>query len=359
MKRETLRAALHSLASKRVSIKRFSGNSHEICDQIIDALWNQTYFQTGLQTFSYFWLRDFASMVPALLQLGRHHEVHQTLRFALDAHQHHQVPTTTCISAAGTPFDMPMRAIDSFPWLLYALEKASYHLTEKDKMYLKDTAQHYEATYIDHENMSPRNTRYAELRDVVRYTESAYAITMLALYARLAPLVSISTRLSEDLFKQQLLDRYWTGTFLAAEPGQRCLSTECALMPFFLSVLPDPTMLHQTIEEIEQRKLAEPYPLAYTDTPGCFRYRFWHWFVPDYGGTTLWPWHGAIYLSLLQRIQHPAYFKHHTNYQRLLVQHGTLPELLDENGNWYQSRWYRAEQGMIWAALFRSLPTPQ
>lgn len=340
-------------------VRRFEGDSNEICSQILESLWNGTYYQTGLSNFSYFWIRDFASVVPSLLTIGHADRVAHTLRFALDAYRKEGRGITTCIDKNGEPFDMPLQAIDSLPWLLYAFHKSSFSLTKEDKEYLQTAAQHYEETYIDPATGRVReNIQYAELRDVVRYRKSAYAMAMLALYARLAPEFGIETSIKEEPFIEKLETHYWNGKFLSADEGEVCISSECALVPFFLGVLKDSGMISDTISEIEERSLSKPYPMSYTDTPECFKYRWWHIFVPRYGAGTIWPWHGAIYLSLLEKIGHSAYKENYHNYKEILLRHGTLPELLHPDGKWYRSFWYRAEHGMIWAALFLALPRP-
>lgn len=39
----------------------------------------------------------------------------------------------------------------------------------------------------------------------------------------------------------------------------------------------------------------------------------------------------------------------------MIEHHGTYPELLNNDGSWYKALFYKADPGMVWAALFLEL----
>ena len=48
--------------------------------------------------------------------------------------------------------------------------------------------------------------------------------------------------------------------------------------------------------------------------------------------------------------------KQYKKFSELIEKSGTYPELTNPDGSWYDAPFYRADPGMVWAALFLELP---
>ncbi len=78
--------------------------------------------------------------------------------------------------------------------------------------------------------------------------------------------------------------------------------------------------------------------------------------MPNYTGSTIWTWHATFYLHVLKRYRHTAYDAQYAQFAELIERHGSYPELVNPDGSWYNAPFYKADPGMVWAALFLELP---
>lgn len=357
MKKEALLAVLRSARWWTGAYPRFSGTADEIAAAIVERTWNGTFFQTGVGHFDYFWMRDFGTVAEALMRLGKQQEVHATVHFALTSYMASALGVTTCISRGGKPFDLPMRSIDSLPWLLRTCSVCGMSLSDAQRAFLQKQLHAFVAEFLNkHDGLPKRNGRYAELRDVVHYSQSAYAITMVSVLMRSARELGLEVPPQcQRAYGSYLIDSYWNGTYLRADANTDAFSAECNLFPLWLGVIDDADVHNRVLEYIVRKGIAEPYPVVYTDQPDAFRYRWWHCMVGQYGGRTIWPWHGFIYLVLLKAQGRPEFAQAYQAITALIEQHQTVPELLQADGSLYRSVFYRSETGMVWAALFLGL----
>lgn len=343
-------------------IRRFDGNAQEICAQIVDETWNGTFYRTSLGHFDFFWMRDFGTVAESLVNLGHKDKVQQTLRWALKNYRRAGT-VTLCIDANGHTFNAPARkSIDALPWLLHSLVVSDYPLTKVEKNFLQTRLRHYSKKFIDRRDGMLRYVRYAELRDAVTYDRSAYSVAMLGRLSTCAQELGLTAFLfSPETYRRALIDQYWNGEFFKADLSNNVYSSECALIPFYLKVVDDQTMAGATFDYIAKQKLNRPYPLQYGEHAERFHYRIGMGprIMPNYTGTTIWTWHATFYLHTLHRYQRPEYGTQYRRFAELIERHRTYPELVAPDGSWYKALAYKADPGMVWAALFLELPTPR
>lgn len=337
-------------------VENFKGNASEICQQIIEKLWEGDFYRTSLGHYDFFWMRDFGTVAEALTKNGNAKEVRHTLKWAMH-HFRKAGIVKLCIDKSGNVFNAPAKSIDGLPWLLHSLVVSDYELIKVERIFLKKQLELYCKKFLDH-NGHMKKIHVGEMRDAVIYDRSAYAI---ALIARLAVCVKKLDLLGfphdSQLYKDELLNRYWNGTYFKADYASAAFSAECALMPFWLNIIDDAAMAANTFDYIEQHKLNYPYPLKYTDTPNVFSFRFGMGkiLMPDYAGTTIWSWHGAFYLKLLKKYHRLEYKNMHKRFSQMIERHGTFPEMLNPDGSWYYAPIYKSDPGMVWAALYLDL----
>lgn len=355
----TLRAEYRQLANRYFgTVEHIDGDASEICQTIIDRLWEGDFYRTSLGHFDFFWMRDFGTVCQSLVRLGYTDKVHCTLHFALK-HYRRAGAVTLCIDHIGNCFDAPSKSIDALPWLLHSLVVSNYPLNKSDVAFLNRALKKYRKRYLLPDG-SLRSMKFAEMRDAVMYDRSAYAITLVGRLAYCAERLELKFPYSPERYRDTLVTQYWNGQYFNADAGNDAFSAECALFPFFLKVVDDKIMANHTFDYINRQRLNEPYPLIYTNTPEKFQYHWWMtcpW-MPNYQGDTIWSWHGEYYLHLLRRYNRPEYAREYKKFATMVELHGNLPEMLNLDGSWYNAPVYKGDPGMVWAALFLELPAP-
>lgn len=337
---------------------QFEGNAKEICEQVVDHLWDGNFYRTSLGHFDFYWMRDFGTVAQSLVKTGRKDNVIHTLHWAL-FHYRRAGTITTCIDGSGHTFNAPAsRSIDALPWLLHSIVVSDYELNGPEHAFLQKQLRKYIKNYLDPKTGDLKSAHYAELRDAVLYDRSSYSIALIARMAFCAEKLGLTAfRFSWEKYKQDLLDYYWSGEYFYADRKVKAFSGEGALMPFFLGIIDDPDMVAKTCDYITKAKLNAVYPLQYGEHPELFKYRWGMGpaIMPNYTGTTIWTWHGTFYLHILKRFKRPEYKTQYEKFSELIERHKTYPELVNPDGSWYYAPLYKAGQGMVWAALYLEL----
>jgi len=340
------------------TIERFEGTPKEICAQIVERLWQGDFYRTSLGHYDFFWMRDFGTVAESLVKIGQKTKVQHTLRWAL-RHYRRANTITLCIDQAGNTFNAPAkRSIDALPWLLHSLVVSKYRLNKSEHLFLQRQLRKYVKAYLEPETGDLLNVRYAEMRDAVFYDRSAYSIALIGRLARCAEILRLTAfPYHPAQYAKELMDNYWNGHYFSADRANEAYSSECALMPFFLGVITDPALVDKTCDYITKSGMNSVYPLQYGENSEQFNYRIGmgKWLMPNYTGTTIWTWHATFYLHVLKRYKRPEYDAQYARFGELISLHGTYPELVNPDGSWYYVPIYRADPGMVWAALYLEL----
>jgi hypothetical protein len=358
----TLRAEYRQVVNRYfVKIERFDGNATQICTQIVERLWEGDFYRTSLGHFDFFWMRDFGTVAQSLVEIGSGDRVRRTLGWALK-HYRRAGAITLCIDKAGNTFNAPAhKSVDALPWLLHALLVSGYELSDVERTFLERQLRKYAKTFLDPQTgfLKP-GLKYAELRDAVFYDRSAYALTLIARGVACSRELGLrELNFEPTQYRDELIANYWTGDYFKADRKSHAYSSECALMPFFLGIVDDPVLAAHTFDYIEREDLNKPYPLIYSKAdPSELRYRFGmgpH-NMKDYTNATIWTWHATFYLHSLLKFDRPEYTYQYEKFSELIEKTGTYPELINTDLSWYEAPFYKADPGMVWAALFLSLP---
>lgn len=357
----TLRAEYRELYNRYFGvIERFPGDAKAISQAVLDRLWVGDFYRTSLGHFNFFWMRDFGTVAESLVNLNQTTHVHHTLRWAL-RHYRKVGRVKLCIDKNGNVFNAPgLPSIDALPWLLHSLVVSHYHLNAKEIAFLSHEVSRYVDTFLDEAGDIKRESRFAEMRDAVYYQRSAYAVSLVGRLASCAQTLGLNAfPFSPSVYKDILLREYWTGEYFRADRSTTNYSSDSALMPFFLQVIEDRHLVDATMDYITKAGINLPYPLRYSEKPSKpLRYRFGMgpWSMPNYTGNSLWTWHATFYLHILKRYERPEYTAQYARFAELIEKSGTYPELINEDLSWYKAPFYKADPGMVWAALFLELP---
>ncbi len=335
----------------------FEGSAEEICDAILEKLWSGTFYRIGQGHFDNFWSRDLGTVSSALMRLGHRDRLVQTITWGL-AHYMQAGRITTTVSRHGRAFNAPNEAIDTLAWLLHAIDTAGMDLTFEQKTFLEGRIHAHNAKFLDPAlgTILP-GVAFCELRDAAKYRQSAYAVTMLAVLKEKAKKLNLDAPvLAKQDYAQLLLTDYWNGRYFNADLDNPSFSAECNLFPVWMGVLDGEEYLSSMLEVITEKNLTKVHPMQYTDEPKNFTYRWWEKHImANYAGSTIWTWHGVIYLHLLSRAKSPKFADEHAKFEKLIQRHRTFPELLNEDGSLYKTWFYKSDHGMIWAALYLDL----
>lgn len=334
----------------RAPSPRLGDSAREICERTVERAWNGAFYQTGLGHFDYFWVRDFGVVAGALMRLGHQEKVEATLAWALAAYMQ-AGRAYSCIDKSGTAFDAPRETIDALPWLLHALAVSGMALPHARREFLITEIARWSAESLS--GGLPREG-LTEMRDAVVYKQSAYAISMLELAKRSCHALGLEApALAGRDYPALLEQEYWNGSYFKADLDTSAFSAECSLLPFWLGIISDEEKLQSVLRAIKEKRLQEPVAMRYTDEPGAFRYRLWaRTIMREYAGNTVWTWMGAMYLDLLARAGAPEEAQERAKFDAMIERIGAFPELLRPDGTLYETPFYRAERGMLWAALY-------
>jgi hypothetical protein len=358
-----LRAEYREIANRYfVGIERFHGDARDISQQVLSRLWVGDFYRTSLGHFNFFWMRDFGTVAEALVNLNQTTRVHHTLRWAL-RHYQRAGRVKLCIDKAGNVFNAPGKpSIDALPWLLHSIYVSDYKLTRREIAFLSHELGRFIDSFLTETGDIRKGARYAEMRDAVYYDRSAYAVGLIGRMAYCAKQLGLNAfPFDPSVYKELLMFHYWNGSYFKADRTSDTYSSDSALVPFYLKVVEDPELISKTLDYINEKKLNQPYPLRYGEVPAKrLRYRFGMGPVsmPNYTETSIWTWHATFYLHLLRRLKRDEYGQQYRHFCKLIERHGTYPELVAPDGSWYFAPFYKADPGMVWAALFLELPKP-
>jgi len=340
------------------TIERFEGSAKDICRQIIDRLWEGNFYRTSLGHFNFFWMRDFGTVAESLVKLGHEEKVHHTLQWALRRYRRAGT-ITLCIDHAGNTFNAPAkRSIDALPWLLHSLVVSKYKINPAERKFLNNQLVKYITAYLDPLTGELQKGSYAEMRDAVHYDRSAYSIALIGRMAKCVEILELTGfPFHPQIYQAELMHNYWNGHYFKADRSSNAYSSDSALMPFFLDVINDSHLVKRTCDYITRAGFNGVYPLQYGERDKEFKHRIGMGpvLMPNYTGTTIWTWHATFYLHILKRYKRPEYKQQYAKFAELIERHGTYPELVNPDGSWYYVPIYRADPGMVWAALFLEL----
>lgn len=338
-------------------IRHFNGDAKEICEQIVEELWEGDFYRTSLGHFDFFFIRDFGTVAESLTLIGRKKHTLHTIRWAL-LNYRRAGEVTTCIDKAGNCFNAPMHAVDSLPWLLHCILVSNYDLNTAERNFIEKELIKYRTKYLDTTGHL-RPIKMGEMRDAVIYDRSSYAISLIGRMAYCVEQLDLNGfPYKLQKYQEELITRYWNGQYFNPDRVLTEFSADGALMPFFLGVIIDSTLFTATSDYIIEQKLDKPFPMIYTKDDTVFRYHWWMTkpIMPHYEGHTLWSWHGLFYLHTLKRYADPSFESQRQVFAKgMIEQHGTFPEMLNADGSWYYSSIYKGDPGMVWAALYVDL----
>lgn len=341
--------------------QQFSGTDEEICKQIIDHCFNGTYFQTSLGHFDIFYLRDFAFCIEALLHLGYKQEVNKTLEYALHCYATSDKLTTT-ISKKGAPFDVFSYAVDSLPLLFHCLSTVEQYEKNRGKEFVriykpwleKEITKFYGEVIDKTTGLVRVDKQFSSMKDHAQRRSSCYDNCMVAMLSECLDHFGLGNPL-QNINHPKLIKKYFWTTEGFKDDLFSSISGDANVFPFWCRVIDDRNMLKQTIDAVQHAKLDQPFPLKYTTSiPKQFSFPL-NMFAANYEGNSIWMHLGLCYLDVIARADKALLQKYLEEYKKRIEKHKTFVEVYTSEGSIYKTRFYVADEGMLWAAKYVQL----
>ena len=348
---------------------RRSGSAADIVEAGIDATWNGRSFTASPAHFNTFWVRDMCFSAPALVRLGGRHaeRLHASLAWALNGWDRRGRHITTTFHAFDHPADVYDYGVDSLPLFLGALRAAgAADLVARHRRWLEREIEYFVERVVDPATgLVRRDRKYSAHRDTVTNRSNAYGNSMVALLAKTLAETSDVFDLPNPLARhfpdgdwgRLLREHFWMperGCYRDAI-GDDATTGEANVWPFWTGVEECPETLAAALGTLQRDGYTQPYPLRY-ETARRPEREVWltRLLLPDYQGSSVWTSLGAMYLSLLARVDALKADHETGRYRDWIERDGTYWEVLDDTGKCWvgRHRLMIGEESMLWGAIF-------
>ncbi len=349
---EGARIFLNSCTS-RVLPKKYPGNAEDICRAVIKDCWNGRFFQVSTGNFPQFWTRDFGWCALSLVKLGYQKEVHQSLRYALNRFSEHG-KITTAITPRGKPFDYPVFAVDSLPWLLHSIVASKFPYYSY-RHFLDRELQRFAKKVLDNDSSGlVKQAHFSSMKDLAVRRSSCYDNCMVALLAKeLAGIKELKNPLKEHNYPALIKQQFWNGNYFYDDITQKpYVAGDANLFPFALGIIKDEEMLRVTLNSIREAGLDSPFPLKYTAQRKDAAFLRREILSRNYEGNAIWTHMGPLYIKLVKQIEPELGKQYAEKYAQLIEKHGNYLEVFSPDGKPYRSPFYYCDRGMLWACNY-------
>lgn len=341
--------------------RRFRGDAVAICRAIVDSCWTGDYLAASAGHFRQLWTRDLAFSAPSLVRLGQADRVEASLVWALEAWSRRGRVTTT-IFGGGRPADVYTVGCDSLPLLLLTLETGGFaDLFDRHASWLRMEVERYAATVVDPRTALVRTDLVlSSHRDTVRTPSSCYANTMLVVLDQVGRRTGWYASPVDASIGERMVEAFWRGDHFSDRADRDLLTGDAGVFPFWTGTVSDRLGLASALAALRAAGLTSPLPLRYAMRRDArAEDPVQRLFVPDYQGTSVWSSLGAIYLSLLARVEPSESQAGLTAYARLIERDGTLREVYTGDLRPYRGRLglFLADEAMLWASILLATMT--
>ncbi|MBR9691351.1 hypothetical protein GOV06_01060 [Candidatus Woesearchaeota archaeon] len=343
---------------KKQGVKKYKGNADAICKQIVKDCWNGRYFQVSSGHFCQFYMRDFGWCIDSLLKLGYKKEVHKTLAYALSVYSKKELKTT--ITPNGKTVDVFAYAPDTLAYLIRSLRVSEAHdLVLKHRDFLIKEIDKFHKLVIDEKTGLVRIDRhFSSMKDESKRKSSCYDNIMAAMLSNELNKLKLYNPLKKYDFKKIIKHMFWTGNYFTDDlrGNKEIVTGDSNIIPFWTGVFTDKAMLKKAVEQIQLNNLDEPFPLKYTDKKHKHhKMLFIEKFVPNYEGNAVWMHMGGLYVQLVKQIDPKKAVEYKRKYKEIIEKYHNFLEVFDSNGKPFKSRFYYADEGMLWASNYLTL----
>lgn len=354
---EGIRMFCRSIRVRIYGIKPYHGTPAQISKKILNDCYKKTHFHVSSGHFQTFYCRDFGWIVDSLLALGYEKQVHATLRYALDRFRK-QGRIRVAINKWGIPFDFPTYAVDSVPYLLYALAATKKpQIIKGHRLFLESEIMHHYHTVVDKKTGLVKKDKYfSSMKDHSKRSASCYDACMLYMMQQACEKLGLVNPLRKYKYSKIITDTYWTGKYFKDDlSGATYLAGDAQVFPFWTGAITDKQMLKNVIREVQRQGLDSPLPLRYTQKGVTTKTIMHKIFAPDYESYVVWTHMGLLWVAVVGKVDKRLQKTYTASYTALIKKMQTFPEVLWPDKKPYSSLWYYCDEGMSWCANYLAL----
>jgi len=349
---EGLRIARISAKRKKSGWKRYPGSVRQVCDGILRDCWNGQYYQASAGHFCQFYTRDFGIACEGLDV----ENCRATLSYALQRFSEHGA-VTVALTPSGKPFDFPCFSPDSLAFLLRALHVCkAEQLAAMHKDFLEQQINDWCDKVIADDGFVKSGVHFGGMRDHAVRSSSCYDNVMVLLLKREAKALRIKTpdiKLTPALFVKE----FWSVDHFRDERGDDGISGDASIVPFWLGIVDDDRKAKLALRKLHGLRMDKPIPLAYSPTGKQAPKMIWqNLFVKDWESDAKWMQLGLMYAAVAKRHDKVIYDEVAVTLRANILKNQNILEVFTPDGKPYTSRFYHADEGMLWgAALARKI----
>ncbi len=340
--------------TSRINKTKYEGSADQICKQIVKECWNGRYFQTSTTNFKQFWTRDFGWCVNSLLKLGYEKEVHHSLRYAMNRFKENR-KITTSITIKGKPFNFPLEAVDSLPWLIHAIKKSKFpYYSYKD--FLNREINKYFKKMIDPDYGLVRTKHFSSMKDHSIRKSSCYDNCMVGLLAKNLKGMKLYNPFKKYDYPALIKQYFWNGNYFYDDlEKHEYVAGDANIFPFVCGLISDKEMMAKAIQSIQEAELDSPFPLKYTSSRDNVNFVWQEKFAKDYESNSIWMHMGPLYVKLVKQIDSQKATELKMKYRSHIEKHSNFLEVFSHTGKPYKNSFYHSDSGMLWAANYLTL----
>lgn len=337
----------------REGFARYDGDLEQVIRKIIESCWNGGYFQVSSGHFNEFYCRDFGMCAEALVDLGYRDRVVKTLDYALSKFMKHGRMTTT-ISPRGRCFDFPRYGADSLPFIVHAVRVSGADgLLEKHGGFIGDEVEYYRDRVFDAKNFLVRRDRhFSSIKDYAKRSSSCYSNSMLYMLSQELDSLGLKNPFPADLIKEAVGKSLWNGNFFYDDLSRsRVVTGDANTFPFWCRLEDSAKRFRRCLGFMEDAGLTDPFPLKYTSEAGrIHRMSSADVFSGGYERDTVWMHLGLCFLDVVKRFDRKRFSHYMGQYEGLVMKHRNFLEVYDRDGEPFRTKFYSADESMLWAA---------
>jgi len=354
--KEGLRIFKRKLLNK--PIKKYSGNSKEICKQIIDDCWNGKYLQVSPGNFAEFYCRDFGIIVKHLLNLGYKKQVESTLKYALKIFKKHNKFTTT-ITPDKIPVDMFYPTPESLSYIVNSLVLLkNKKLIQEYKSFIEQQVQMiFENDFNQKTGLLRDDKHFSAMKDQALRRSSCYNNCFLALLSNNLNKLKLNNPFKKYNFKKTIKENFWNGSYFYDDLShKRYIAGDANVFPFWCDIFTSKKMFNSVLDTIQRNGLDKPWPLRYTRSRikahEYFPVRF---FSKNYEGNTVWMHLGSCFIDVVSKFNKQLTKYYLEQYKHVIQKHKNFLEVFNPDGTIYKTPFYKADESMSWCAIYLNL----
>jgi glycogen debranching enzyme len=343
----------------RVKPQEYAGTAEQICRKIVKDCWNGQFFQTSTTNFPQFWTRDFGWCTSSLIKLGYEAEVKQTLKYAMNRFQDAGKITTT-ITPKGKPFDFPIQAVDSLPWLIHSIKLSRFYYGNYKELLNKEIQRLFDEVISIQTGLVKKELHLSSMKDFSMRKSSCYDNCMIAMLAKdLKSMSGLVNPFEAYDYPELIVRNFWNGGYFYddLEKGEY-VAGDANIFPFICGIVGDEDKLRSVLEVIQVAGLDKPLPLRYTIHRKDANFIAQEFLLKNYEGNTIWTHMGPLYIKLVQKMDKWQADEYQKKYAALIEKSLSYPEVLSVKGEEvlpFRTAFYNCDRGMLWAANYLTL----